>query len=214
MRPLAPSRLGANAALERYADEAALRQTLRGMQEAGLRTIRQRLPGESSSPRRATIVGSRGIASFPSCDEQGLALIAVLDTSPTWATTTVGSRRTLRSSSRCAGLRQFRPRPGRALWPAGSAPTKSGMSPISRLTGAAAPSTRRLMWRLLSAASAAIRESGPGRRDYRWRHGAQSRVGRAQHERCAVLARDLPPGSGAMVRRPGSQGLWLLERRL
>jgi O-antigen ligase len=83
--PMAQPRLGANVALERYADESALRQALRRMQGAGLGTLRQRFAWQEMEPAPGDYHWDRWDWVLPLVPQEGLSVIAVLDTSPAWA---------------------------------------------------------------------------------------------------------------------------------
>ena len=83
--PVVPSRLGVNVALERYPDEAALRQALHGMKQAGLGTIRQRFAWQALEPAPGDYRWERWDWVLPIVHDEQLSLIAVIDTSPTWA---------------------------------------------------------------------------------------------------------------------------------
>ncbi len=83
--PLQEPRFAVNVSLERYPDEAALRATLKAIRQAGFGAVRQRFPWAELEPSPGTWRWERWDAMVPLVQEEGLQLIAVLDTSPPWA---------------------------------------------------------------------------------------------------------------------------------
>jgi len=81
----AQSRLGTNVALERYPSEDTLRQALRDMHAAGLGVIRQRFAWQELEPAPGHYRWERWDWVLPIIHQEGLTVIATIDTSPVWA---------------------------------------------------------------------------------------------------------------------------------
>ena len=79
------SRLGVNIALERYADDGALRQVLGLVRASGLGAVRQHFSWAELEPEPGDYHWERWDQVLSIVQEYGLRLIAVLDTSPAWA---------------------------------------------------------------------------------------------------------------------------------
>ena len=76
---------GVNASLEQYESEEDLRRALTMIKGCGFRWVRQRFPRAEIEPRRGEYRWERWDRIVALCKEHGLSLIAVLDTSPSWA---------------------------------------------------------------------------------------------------------------------------------
>jgi len=83
--PLEQPRFGTNVALERYADEPALRAVLALLREAELGTLRQRFAWAELEPSPGAYQWETWDRVLPILQSEGFGLIALLDTSPDWA---------------------------------------------------------------------------------------------------------------------------------
>jgi len=78
-------RFGVNVSLEQYADLQSLREALDIARSTGFGTIRQRFSWAEMEPARGQYRWERWDQVLPIVHESGLQVIAVLDTSPSWA---------------------------------------------------------------------------------------------------------------------------------
>jgi len=85
MPSLVEPRFGMNVSLEQYPDPASLRQALSLVRSAGFGTIRQRFAWSELEPTQGHYRWAQWDQVLPIVRESGLQVIAVLDTSPSWA---------------------------------------------------------------------------------------------------------------------------------
>ncbi|OGO06645.1 MAG: hypothetical protein A2Y73_00365 [Chloroflexi bacterium RBG_13_56_8] len=83
--PLIEPRFGVNVALERYASDEALDEALTMIRSAGFGTIRQRFSWAEMEPQRGEYLWARWDHVLSRVREHDLQIIAILDTSPSWA---------------------------------------------------------------------------------------------------------------------------------
>lgn len=83
--PLVEPRFGINVSLERYTNDQDLREALAMIRRIGFGTIRQRFSWAEIEPRPGEYRWERWDRVLPLACEQGLHVVAVLDTSPPWA---------------------------------------------------------------------------------------------------------------------------------
>ena len=78
-------RFGTNVSLERYRDDVALLQTLTLIRDSGLGTVRQRFAWADLEPVPGEYRWEEWDRILPMVRDNGLQVVAVLDTSPAWA---------------------------------------------------------------------------------------------------------------------------------
>jgi len=77
--------MGVNVSLEQYASEAELRSALQLIRQAGFHWVRQRFPWSEIEPNPGTYAWEPWDRIVSAVQEEGLGLIAVLESSPRWA---------------------------------------------------------------------------------------------------------------------------------
>jgi len=85
LAPLVEPRFGVNVSLEQYSDQESLREALGIARSAGFGTIRQRFSWAQIEPDRGEYRWERWDEVLPIVRDSGLQVIAVLDTTPSWA---------------------------------------------------------------------------------------------------------------------------------